>query len=359
MLRVLLIFALLTAACGGGDDDDDGPDAAAPDAALAIDAVPRTDAAPRPDAPPPTLGATCNRPFVLDTQPATHSADTTGFTNNSLGKCSNGSQLEADAFYRVPLGDTPVDLLATVTVDETVDAPFDVVLYGQTSCGAANTEISCGDSGWGERLELLDVSGEIFLVVDGTAQFGGATEGAYTLDTSTRAIVGDGATCDPAAVTDRCASAFRCAGGTCIADSADLGCSEAEDLTAALAGGPVVVTGTTHTYEGDFYQGSCTATPTADFPERLFRIDVSVASDLDASTDDPATSFDTYLYLRRAACDGTEVECHDDVDVTMFNLRSHLTATALEPDTYYLVLDGSSAAPGTGDYRLTVSLTPL
>ena len=356
MVRALLIFTLFVAACG---DDADDPDAASPDAAPAIDAVPLPDATPRVDAPPPTLGATCNWPFVLDTQPATHSADTTGFTNNALGKCSNGSQLEADAFYRVALGDTPVDLLATVTVDETVDAPFDVVLYGQTSCGATNTEITCTDSGWGERLDLLDVSGEIFLVVDGTSQFGGTPEGAYTIDTSTRAIVGDGAACDPAVVTDRCASGFRCVSGTCVADTADLGCTEAMDLTAALAGGPVIVNGTTHPFEGDFYQGSCTATPTADFPERLFRIDVSVASDLDASTDDPATNFDTYLYLLRATCDGTEVACHDDVDVTMFNLRSHLTATSLAPDTYYLVLDGSSAAPGTGDYRLTVALTPL
>jgi len=357
VLRALLIFSLATAACG--DDDAEAPDAASPDAAPRIDAAPVPDATPRPDAAPPRFGATCNWPFVLDTQPANHSADTTGFSNNALGKCSNGSQLSADAFYRVPLGDTPLDLLATVTVDETVDAPFDVVLYGQTSCGAANTEITCTDSGWGERLELLDVSGEIFLVVDGTAQFGGATAGAYTIDTSTRAIVGDGATCDPAILADRCASGFRCVSGTCVADDAAVGCAEAMDLTAALGSGPVVVTGTTHAFEGDFYQGTCTAAPTADFPERLFRIDVSVASDLEASTDDPAaTNFDTYLYLLRATCDGAEVACHDDVDVTMFNLRSHLTATALEPDTYYLVLDGSSAAPGIGDYGLTVSLTP-
>jgi hypothetical protein len=363
--RVLAILAFASAAaCGGGSGDDDavdidarpGDDDAAPPPP---DAEPGPDAGPRPDAMPQLPGEACANAIVLDVLPAAVAGDTTGYRNDVYATCSAGSFNQVDVVYEIPLGATPVDVLAEAAVDEAATPPFDVVLYGQAECGMPDSELGCADAGWGERVQLLDASGSVFLVVDATHQFGGATTGAYMLTAATRAIVGDGAGCDPAAAVSRCAGGFRCVGSACAADSAALGCSEAPDLTAALAGGPVVLAGATQPFEGDFYAGGCAADVDAAFPERLFRIDVAVPSSLDASTDDPATDFDTYLYLRRAACDGAEVACADDVDPAMFNLRSHLVAPALAPDVYYLVLDGSSAAPGTGSYQLTVALTPL
>jgi hypothetical protein len=360
---VALWVAVWAAACGGDDDGADF-DAAVPgpDAAPTFDAPPKIDAGPDFDAALPPLGSTCADPFAIDTFPATHTADTTGFPGGLRGTCSPGSASAPDAVYQLTLGATPVDVLATVTVDEKVAAPFDVVLAGRTSCSMVNTEVACSDAGWGERIELLDVADDVFLIVDGTTQFGGANAGAYQVDIGARVIVGDGATCDPTAMNTRCAAGFRCVSGTCVADSAALGCTEAVDLTpglTAVPGDPVTVTDTTHAFEADYYAGSCAAVREAGFGERLYRIDVAATSSLDASTDDAATDFDTVLYLVADTCDGAEVACHDDVDVEMFNLRSHLVVPSLDPGTYYLIVDGSSPSPGTGSYQLAVSLTPL
>jgi hypothetical protein len=93
-------------------------------------------------------------------------------------------------------------------------------------------------------------------------------------------------------------------------------------------------------------------------PEHIYAVTVPAGADLVASTDDPATDFDTYVYLRAAACDGAEVACNDDVDTQALNLRSTLTASNLTAGTYFLFVDGSSSSPGTGTYRLSVTVTP-
>jgi hypothetical protein len=357
---LIALFAIAAAACGDDDAVADATPAADDAAPPAFDAPRRPDATPLPDAAPLVAGDRCELPLELGPHPATEAGDTTGMSSAAYaGPCSVPTADHPDSVYHSDLGETALDLIVDVTVDEGVEAPFDVVLYARADCTMPDTLLGCADAGWGEHLEILDASGDIYLFVDGTHQFGGSTSGAFTLTTATRAIAAVDSPCDPSRITDRCAVGSRCVSGTCVADSAALACSEAVDLTAGLAGGPVILVDHTAPYEGDFYAGTCAADADASFPERIFKFDVSAASDLDVSTDDPTTDFDTYLYLRKDSCDGMEVGCHDDVDVTMFNLRSHLVAPALEPGTYYLFLDGSSAAPGTGDYRIVVSLTAL
>ncbi|MBK9035420.1 MAG: PPC domain-containing protein [Myxococcales bacterium] len=83
----------------------------------------------------------------------------------------------------------------------------------------------------------------------------------------------------------------------------------------------------------------------------VFTVDHTVT--LDATTDDPATTLDTVLYVRSACQDPTtELACADDLGAT--NPRSHLTV-ALPAGTYYLIVDGRNVG-SAGAYTLSVRL---
>jgi len=352
-----LLLALAAAGWLGGCH---GGQSATPDAA--VDALPASDApaadarpsidAFRADASEPPTGATCGAPFVLAPGDS-HSSDTTDLFDDLAGACSPGSGLAPDSVYSVEMGETARDLTVEVTVDEDAESPFDVVLYARTDCTDAESAIGCSAVGWGERLELLEVSGAVTVVVDGTDQFGGARAGAYSLTTAARDIAAQGAPCDPFASTSRCAAGNRCVSSVCVEDSAALACS--------LAGAnPTDVVATTFGFESDFYSGSCAYDSDASFPEHLYRLDLAATSDVVATTDFAETDFDTYLYLRDGTdgCDGAEVGCDDDVDTEHQNLKSTLSVSGLAAGTYYLFVDGSSASPGTGTYRLQVTISP-
>jgi hypothetical protein len=362
--------AVVLFACGGSEAD---PDAGSVDAS-AIDAVPVADAVPIPDAPPPPdsgpdaihydandtdaiqplPGAICQSaiPLQLDTLVL---GDTTPLVDALTASCSPGTSVGQDAIYVTNPGATPVDITVTAAVDEMADPVHDVVLHARQDCGNNATELGCIDAGWGERLELLGVSGQLYIIVDATFQFGGEIAGPYTLSTSVRSIVPLGDACDPNGVTSRCESGARCVGTTCVADSPAVACAEAVDLTGQL---PADLTTTTYAFAADHYEGSCAFDASASFPEHIYRIDLAVESDLDISTDFAETTFDTYLYLRADTCTGAETGCHDDVDPQAVNLKSHLELDNIPAGTYFLFVDGSSASPGTGAYRLSVAATP-
>lgn len=349
---------LLGLLCACGDDGGADPDAAvgSPDASLPPpDAAPVADAAPTIDARPPLPGATCQQTIALGAG-QTHSGDTTGLPGATRATCSPGSMAAVDAFHLIDAGTTPIDLLIEAAVDEAAEPPFDVVLSARTVCEDLGTEIGCADAGWGERLELLAVTGAITVIVDATDQYGGATAGAYTLTSRVRTIAGEGATCDATGLASRCADGLRCSAETCQTDSPALACSDAVDLTAGLGDGVEEVTATTYGFAADHYQGSCAFDPAATFPEHVYRLDVVGPVDLVATTVFPETNFDTYLYLRADACDGAEVACHDDIDVQAVDLRSRIEVTGLATGTYYLYVDGASGSPGVGTYRLQVAI---
>lgn len=344
-----------------------GDDAAAPDAAvMPPDAAPVIDAAPTPDAPVPPdanlldaeippQGATCDDPIPL--APGAGDSNDTSVMLSMLGSsCSAGAGTSRETKYLIDLGTTPRDLVVDVAVDENATPPFDVVLHARTDCGMFASQVACVDGGWSERLEILGQMGPIYVMVDSTPQHGGLTQGAYTLTTAARDIITTGNPCDPNGVANRCETGARCVASSCVADSAVVACGQAVDLD--LSGGSAVVSATTWRYAADFYQGPCAFDPNAGAPEHIYRFTLAQASDVVATTDDPATRFDTVMYLRAAACDGAAVACNDDVDAPAGNFRSTLTATALAAGTYYLFVDGASAAAGTGAYRLTVTATP-
>lgn len=367
-MRVLIqggIFALVfaaVAASGCGDDASSSPDATPPDGTL-----PAIDATLPPDAVQPDAivtdgallepGATCQNPIVLSAGDSS-GADTTLMSPTARGSCAAASSQARDAIFLFDVGQNPVDLLVSASVDEGVGMPFDVVLYARHLCTSSAEEIACSDAGWGESAEFLDVTGKVYVFVDGSNQYGGADEGTFTLASAARDVVATDGSCDMAQITSRCASGNRCVGGTCVADSAALACTEATDITTPLqTTGSFNVTSTTHLYESDFYKGSCPADGTLASPEAIYKLTVSAASTFVATTDRPNTQYDTYLYLRQGTCDGTEVACHDDVDLLNQNLRSTISIADLQPGTYYLFVDGSSPGQNAGQYELNVTLT--
>lgn len=354
----LALAAAVALACGGGDAaDPDGAVDAPPPAADAFvadappDAPPAVDGAPADAA---VLGANCMFPRVLAPGDS-DTGDTSTFPHSGTANCSNGTGGNPDAVYLFDLGDTgPRDLTVTATVDEGATPPFDVVLHARTTCGTRQSEVACIDAGYSERLEILAQTGEVYVFVDGTPQHGGATTGAYDLTTSVRDVVATTAACDPAAIANRCEAGARCVGSVCVADSAALACTEATTLD--VSSGSAQAIATTYGYAADHYQGSCGFA--SGQPEHIYTFTLAAQSDLSATTDNAGTNFDTYLYLRSAACDGAELGCHDDVDTAGHNLRSTLTITDLPAGTYYLFVDGSSPSPGTGSYQLDLTVTP-
>ncbi len=359
LIPLLSLAVAAAPACGGGGSAPDAGSAVA-DAASTADAPPAADARPAADAPPvpdATIypqGATCDDPIVVTPGDGT-TVDTTTMLSSTAGTCANGSNVGKDARLSFDLGADPRDLTVTATVDENADPPLDLVLYARTDCARPATEVACIDAGWSERLEVLGQTGVVTVFVNATSQHNGATEGTATITTSVRDVVATDTSCDPTGVTNRCESGARCSNGTCVADSAALECSEATTLD--LSGGSATVTATTYGYAADWYTGSCGYAPTGQ-PEHVYTFTTAGPVDLVASTDDPATDFDTYVYLRSATCGGTEVACADDVNLANHNLASTLSVSALPAGTYYLFVNGSSPSPGTGTYRLTVTATP-
>jgi len=359
-----LPILLCAAACGGGGAGP--PDAAAPDA-CAEPCVPDVDAAPTPDAPPGVdaePGRSCASAIPLVPGAPAVMATTVGGSYATRASCAGDSMAWPDRYFQVEAGAAPVDLTVDVAVDEAAMTPFDAVVSARGVCAEAQSEILCVNSGWSDRLELLGVSGRVYLVVDGTTEFGGVSQGAFDIAVTARAIAAAGAACDPAGAASRCGADLVCQAGTCAATSAALACAAAVDLTADLADGSAEASGTVHAFDPDYYRSPCAWSAAAGAPERIYRIDLAAPATLTATTDDAAgTTYDTVLYLRKDACDGLEVACNDEADGATH--RSTLAGVGpLAAGTYYLFVDQSSSfvdgSPFTTarQYHLTVTRAP-
>jgi hypothetical protein len=353
------LVALLAplAACGdnlspatdaGLDADAASIDGAVIDAAPALDAD-TTDAGPTPDA---RAGLSCALPFEISPGES-HLGDTTNHSDQTRASCSPGSGNANDATYHLVLPAEPVDVIATVSVDESVSSPYDAVLSLRKSCTTPDSELGCADIGFSDRLEVLAVQDEAYLLVDGTSQFGGQSEGGYQLDLRTRSIVGEGGSCDLDLLSSRCASGLRCSSGQCVTDSADLACADSRSLPLG-----VIVHDATHAFEPDFRQGSCAFDPDSGSPERSFALHLDTSSDLTIRSDVGNTAIDTVIYLL-SACDGTELGCADDIDAAGGIFQSRLELSAVPAGDYIVVVDGASASTGTGPFGLLVTASPV
>jgi hypothetical protein len=103
------------------------------------------------------------------------------------------------------------------------------------------------------------------------------------------------------------------------------------------------------------FAGTCAArgelgSPAA--PERIYRIDVTAPTRLEADT--LGSSFDTLLYLKSGCEEGPELACSDDA------LGTYQSALAvdLDPGAYHLFVDGYESWD-SGAFTLRVSLEPI
>ena len=287
------------------------------------------------DAPPPGPGRSCQTALDLTDLAGPMSIATSGGTNFTGSLCGGGGSIGGpDAWGVVHLGATRADLIVDALVDEAPERPFDVVLSARVQCEDA-AETACSNAWWSERLEVLGASGTVYLLFDGTPEFGGSVDGAANVSITRRAIVGNTDACDPAGVTSRCGDDQRCQAGVCALTSPAATCAAAPVLSAETSGSLPL-------YEPDYFQGSCRQVLT-NFraAERVYQVTVTGTGTLVATTDFPETTFDTLLYLRRDACDGADVACNDDVAPAAGNYRARLE-TPVTPGTYYLFVDAST-----------------
>lgn len=360
-MRRMLLFCVAIAGCDGGGGTPDATPAV--DAPAATDALPTPDAPPAPDAMPPPPGTACSTAIelVADTGPV---ASTTAFSGNAAGaSCSGGATSAPERYFVVDAGDTAVDLVVEITVDEAAMQPFDVVATARATCADPTSELACSDSGWGERLEVLAVTGPVYILVDGTDQFMGASSGAFEIDVRRRTLAGFGQFCD--GVTARCGVDLVCQDAMCVPTSPTLACTGAPDLTAdLLADGEAFVDGEIFLTDPDYYTPSCAFDPGGNDPERVFRFDLAATATVTASTNFPETTYDTNLVLRAGTCDADELLCADDVDAAAGEFRTVIAGTSLPPGTYYLFVDMSSAwvygpaATTPRQFRLRVTAEP-
>ncbi len=349
---IAVVLLALMAACG--EDHASPVDAAPPDArALAPDALSI-------DAPPPP-GDTCAAAVDLTGATFPHAATTVAAANDTAASCSQWAGVAPEVFFVYDAGIAPIDLIVDV---ERVTTGFDPVVSTRAACDDPASEVLCVQGDGNEHAELLEVSGLVHLIVDGARDFGGEDQGAFTISIATRAIVALGDACDPDGVAARCATGMICDAGTCATIDAATACADAIDLTADLAGGGSTASGTVFSFDPDFFRGGCAFDASPLYAERIYRFDVFSPSAFSASTDDPATTFDTVLYLRAAGCDGDEIACDDDVDSVGGEYRSELRVDLLVPGTYYLFVDRSSGyvygdPGGPLDYALNMTLTAV
>jgi hypothetical protein len=140
-----------------------------------------------------------------------------------------------------------------------------------------------------------------------------------------------------------------------------IGCSPTEVCTACTtcnpcptpvatipAGGGVFV-GATSSASGAFLGGSCA--PSAGSPENTYEWTPGTSGQ--AAIDLCGSSYDTVLYIREGACNGTELACNDD----SCGLQSTIFPTVTAGQTYTIVVDGYGRG-SFGSYDLTVTPPP-
>ena len=107
-----------------------------------------------------------------------------------------------------------------------------------------------------------------------------------------------------------------------------------------------------YTYNGDFSIsgttiGACDDCSLRPSNDRVYEVNVLCAGNYEFTTCS-GTSWDTYLYLRTAACGGTSIAINDDA----CGLQSRITAY-LQPGSYYIHVEGWSSS-SQGAFNLSV-----
>jgi hypothetical protein len=271
-----------------------GGPAAAGDFSLGVELAPAAGSGAAGDSCATALPYTAGQPITVDTF---------RFADDSAGTC--GGQGAPDVTYRV-------DLTSRTRVRATFPpgGEFQPIVYIQSTCGAAASEVAC-TSAEGTPLDQTLQPGTYFITVDGAG-----------------------------------ANAFGAASVTLQMD--DLGALETACRSAPLLRPGTQVSANTST-SSDRFQATCAAG--ARSPDQIYRLVVRRRSMVRIASEQ--ADFDGALYLRRDCMDAvTELGCNDDAG----DNRHSIIETVLEPGTYFVFVDGFAEA-NQGAYTLDVDVT--
>ena len=299
---------------------------------------------------------TCAMPVDLATAGTTETDGSITLTARTISAGDHGSATTCGASggHDLVISYTPSgDGILYVTTDDPL-TDFDTVLHVRTTCGDDATQLACDDDSGGSLRSTVRtrVTGgtPLFIFADG---FDDTESGIFRLTVRLVPVLAAGATCDPARVTDACATGLVCApvaGGGSTCQALDLGCGVG---VAVIDLGPLVAADGTFTFSGDtsvdanVTRGTCSSTVTDAAPETVHSLllpyDAEVSFDL-------VSDFDSVLYVRTACTDtATERACVDFAGIDYPELGPLTMGTRL-----FVFADGYGA--GTGTYTLTGSL---
>jgi hypothetical protein len=235
-------------------------------------------------------------------QPLT--ADTIRYADDGAGSC--GGQGSPDVTYRLDLRSR-----TRVRASFGADTEFPPVVYLQSTCGDARTELACVTAASGGTLDQTLQPGTYYLVLDGAdASAFGAASVSLQLD-------------DLGALETACRAAPMLRPG--------------QQVRADTSGST------------DRFQASCAGG--ARSPDLIYRLQIRRRSLVRISSEQ--TGWDGAIYLRRDCLDAvTELGCNDDAG----DNRHSLVQTILEPGTYFVFVDGY-AQGNQGPFTLDVDIT--
>ncbi len=286
----------------------------------------------------------------LETRTASVSGDTTNMGADYAGSCGSSSGAPDQVFAVTP----DVDGTLTAALDPP-SSPFDAVLYARTSCNDPASQIACHDalSPGQDRLEFPVQAGTTYyLFVDGYSTHAGP----FRLDISvTPAYCGNGIV----EGTEQCDD-----GGNLPNDGCDPNCQfEPQGPEDLCPGKQLVLTDTAGTWMGTAsgtttyltagYQSTCGSAGTA--PDAVYNFIVPINGELRVALPTAQTKFDSVLYLRSGACEGTgssAVACDDNIG----DGGEEILMSVLAGEVYWVFVDGYSGHSGA--YLLEVGVTP-
>ena len=314
----------------------------------------------------PDVG-TCAQPTVINWSPATD--DLVSFTGSTLGAnsaldgatCGDGA-FGPEAVYQLTLPQAGVFCVST----DGGDARFDPMLHIRTECADPLTELE-PPSGFGCNDDIGDWDGDGECDLAGDAcrtaaemQVNGAAGESYyiivdnrvagTTSNYTLSLLPGPCPAAPAAIEciadENCEEGEICRDGACQQPPGPNAACQ-PDLIVQLDG-PGRYSGRT---EGGPFGLDATCSDTGDKPEVVHRVQFD--SDTPVCVSTQGSNFDTVLSVRRT-CENQEVACNDDLaEPTIIQSKLEFNATA--GTDYYVIVDGwNLAAPGFGDYVLTI-----